>query len=394
MRHTGIGLDCFSPIVEKPRTQLMPYKAQPSTQPLRILVIADSKIPVPPKGYGGAERIIAYLCEGFARRGHDVTLMAAEGSQNFGRLIAYPWSGRRSLLWRGYCKLYFLVSSLGELTARHDVVIACCRPSYLTPFLRAGIPLLYRFGNPIDADDVRYLTSLSNGPLSLVAVSNQQRSRITSGDWHTIYNGVDIPRTAVSNPPACSYLAFIGRLTANKGVDAAIRIAKRTGHPLKIAGNISDEPGDREFFDREIAPHLRGNIEWIGEIGDDTKFEFLASANALLAPIHWDEPCANVVMEALACGTPVITTRRGCMPELVRNGVTGFLATDENEMAYAVARIGEIAREACRREAETRFSCDGMVDEYLNVVHALIDKKCRASGWYSARSIHSETSGR
>jgi glycosyltransferase involved in cell wall biosynthesis len=353
----------------------MDNNQQLGTRLLRILVIADSKISVPPKGYGGAERVLAHLCEGFARRGHEVTLMAAEGSRNYGRLITYPWAGQHTAAWRAYCKLNFLLRSVRELIARHDVIIAGCRTSYLSPFLFAGVPLLYRFGNPIDPNDVGRLINTAKGPLSLVAVSNHQRTEFPSGPWHTIYNGADVRRIACSNHPTGSYLAFIGRLTANKGADIAIRIAKRTGLSLKIAGNVSDEPGGRTFFEREIRPQLGGNIEWIGEIGDDRKFEFLAAADALLAPVQWDEPCANVVMEALACGTPVIATRRGCMPELIRNGVTGFLACNEDEVAHAVARISEISRQLCRKDAEKRFSIDEMVEEYLDVARGLIARR-------------------
>ncbi len=342
---------------------------------LRILVIADSKIAVPPHGYGGAERIFAHLCEGFARRGHAVTLMAAEGSTNYGRLVTYPWAGQSATAWRGYCKFNFAVRSLRELLAGHDVVLAGCRTDYLFPFLLAGTPLIYRFGNPIDRSDVDRLQNAAKGPLSLVSVSDHQRTAFPSRRWTTIHNSTATQRIAFSDEVTKGYLAFVGRLTANKGADIAIRVAKKTGLPLKIAGNISDEPGGREFFEREISPHIGGNIEWIGEIADKQKFEFLAAAKAMLAPIQWDEPCANVVMESLACGTPVITTRRGCMPELIRDGVTGFLAHEEDEMACAVMRIPEISRLACRKEAETRFSTEQMVEAYLDTARALIAEK-------------------
>jgi glycosyltransferase involved in cell wall biosynthesis len=350
---------------------------QLGTQLLRILVIADSKISVPPSGYGGAERIFAHLCEGFTRRGHEVTLMAAEGSKNYGRLITYPWAGQHVIAWRGYCKFNFALRSIHELFSGHDIIIAGCRTDYLLPFLTAGIPLIYRFGNPIDPTDVERLENTAKGPLSLVAVSNHQRAEFSSGPWCTIYNSADIRRIAFSAQATGGYLAFVGRLTANKGADAAVRIAKRTGLPLKIAGNISDEPGGRAFFEHEVRPYIGGNIEWIGEIGDDRKFELLAAADSLLAPIRWDEPCANIVMEALACGTPVIATRRGCMPELVRDGVTGFLTNNEDEMVYSVARIAEISRQACRKDAEERFSTCEMVEEYLDIARELIAKKYR-----------------
>lgn len=342
---------------------------------LRILVIADSKITVPPAGYGGAERIIAHLCEGLAHKGHRVTLMAAAGSNNYGRLITYPWAGGRSLIWRCYSKLNFLARSFRELLVGHDAILAACRTDYPLPFLRCGVPLLYRFGNPIELCDVDRLTKNARGPLALVAVSNHQCRSFSDPYWNTIYNGTDVSRVPFSNTSTGDYLAFIGRLTANKGVDTAIRIARKTKTPLKIAGNISDEPGGREFFEREVRIHLKDGIEWIGEIGDEKKFAFLRNSKALLAPIRWDEPCANVVMESLACGTPVIATAKGSMPELVRDGVNGFLASNEDQMVRAVARIGEISRSDCRRDAEFRFSTAKMVEKYLAILHTLHAQK-------------------
>ena len=346
---------------------------------LRILVIADSKITVPPKGYGGAERILGRICDGLMQRGHHVTLMGAKGSETYSRLIAYPWAGQHNVLWRGYAKLAFFTRAIPQIFGRYDAIIAGCRTDYLKPFLYAGIPLLYRFGNPIDASDVHKLTSHARGPLSLVAVSEHQRQNFPEEQWTTIYNSVDVRRISFHAEPG-RYLAFIGRLTANKGIDTAIRVAHSAGLPLKIAGNVSDEAGDLEFFKQQIEPYLRDTVEWIGEIGDDKKYEFLGKSLALLAPIRWDEPCANVVMEALACGTPVITTRKGSMPELVKNAVTGFLAASESELTRAVGRIHELSRDVCRREAEIRFSSEDMVEKYLDVVHALVARKTAVAG--------------
>jgi glycosyltransferase involved in cell wall biosynthesis len=340
--------------------------------PLRILVIADSKIPVPPSNYGGTERVIAQLCEGFAQHGHHVTLMAAKGSKKYGRLIEYPWSGGLTLPWRCYFKLRFFVLSIRELATGHDVIVAACRTDYLNPFLVAGVPLLYRFDNPINPKDVAHLLGKTCGKLSLVAVSETQRNGFSNRQMHTIHNGVDLKRLNYRSSVADGYLAFLGRLTWNKGADIAIRVARRTGLPLKIAGTTSDEPGAREFFEREIVPHLHGNIEWIGEIDDYTKSEFLGNAKALLVPIRWQEPFGLAVAEAFACGTPVIAISRGSMPELIRSGVNGFLASDEDEIVRMVGRIPQIDRQTCRRDAEARFSQDGMVEKHLAIIHDLI----------------------
>jgi glycosyltransferase involved in cell wall biosynthesis len=351
----------------KPLTSI----AEIDARPLRILVVADSKIAVPPAGYGGAERIIAHLCEGFARRGHKVTLMAARGSKNYGRLVTYPWAGRRPAVWRAYCKLNFFARSMIEIVRGHDVVVAHCRADYVRPFLESGAPVVYHFHNPIAGQDVDWLLETARGPLTLVSVSDHQRRAFAEGHWATIYNAVDVGALAFSAKPAGDYLAFLGRLTANKGVDTAIEVARRTGLPLKIAGNISDEEGGRAFFEQRVRPHLAGNIEWIGEIGDAAKSVFLGGAKALLAPIRWDEPFGLCAPEALACGTPVIACVRGAMPELIRNRSNGILVDNADEMTKAVFEIDTISRQACRQDAEDRFSTSVMVEKYLAVIRGM-----------------------
>jgi glycosyltransferase involved in cell wall biosynthesis len=208
--------------------------------------------------------------------------------------------------------------------------------------------------------------------LALVSVSDHQRAHIAdAGSWRTIYNAVDTARLAFAPRPDPGYLAFLGRLTANKGVHVAIEVARRLGRPLRIAGNVSDEAGARQFFETRVRPQLGGGIEWIGPVDDDAKVPFLQNAAALLVPIQWDEPFGLVVAEAHACGTPVLAMHRGSMPELIRHGVTGFLCRSTDEMAGAVARLGEIDRRACREDCERRFSAARMVEEYLHAIRSV-----------------------
>ena len=204
----------------------------------------------------------------------------------------------------------------------------------------------------------------------MVGISDAQRSTFDGPLWHTIHNGTDTRQFRVTTNSG-GYLAFLGRLTANKGVDTAIHIARQTGRPLKIAGNLGDEAGDRDFFERNVRPHLGQLVEWIGEITDTDKSEFLGSACALLMPIRWDEPFGIVAIEALACGTPVIAMSRGAMPEIVRDGVNGYLVSDEAEMIDAVYRIDAISRQTCRQDCEERFAVDLMVERYLEVMGSL-----------------------
>ncbi len=341
---------------------------------LRILVIADSKLPVPPEGYGGAERIIALLCQGLASRGHQVSLMGATGSRNYGRLITYPWAGQKTYAWRAFARAAFSLRAVVEIVRGHDVVLSNARTDYLTPLLRCGLPMVYNFQNPIGADQVAMLKRHARGPLRLVSISDAQRGDFIGPEWRTIYNAVDVDRLSFSPTGANGYLAFLGRLTANKGVDTAIRVAQRTGLPLRIAGNVTDEADGRVFFEREIAPHLGPDISYVGEIGDREKADFLGDARALLVPIRWDEPFGIVVPEALACGTPVIAAPRGSMPELIRDGVNGFLAGDEDAAVVAVGRVGELDRIACRADAEARFSAEGMTEHYTQTLHDLLSQ--------------------
>jgi glycosyltransferase involved in cell wall biosynthesis len=298
--------------------------------------------------------------------------MAAKGSQNYGRLVTYPWAGRKPYPARVYAKLACLTYSLAERLRGHDLLIANGRADYLLPLLRSNTPLIYHFQNPILLEDVEWICSRSKGPLRLVSVSNSQRRDLPEDAWTTIHNAVDLDRLPFSDiQPKNGYLAFLGRLTYNKGVDIAIRVAHASGVRLKIAGNISDEAGGREFFEAYVRPQLSSNVEWIGEIGDSEKAEFLGNARALLMPLRWDEPFGIVAAEALACGTPVIASRRGAMLEIIHDGVNGLLIETFEEMVSAVTRVLTVARSACRKDCLDRFSADAMVTRYLEVGFAL-----------------------
>jgi glycosyltransferase involved in cell wall biosynthesis len=345
---------------------------------VRFLVIADAKIPVPPVGYGGTERIAAVLCAGLSARGHQVTLMAAKGSRDYGRLITHGWAGRGPYPCRAWCKLRFQALSLWHARDA-DVVINFGRVDYLEALLRTSKTVICRFGNPIGQAEIDFLRARRSGALVLVSVSDHQRAHLSgAASWRTIHNAVDPDRFAFAPRPDPGYLAFLGRLTANKGVHVAIEVAKKLGRPLRIAGNVPDEPGARQFFEERVRPHLGGGIEWIGEVDDDAKVPFLRNAAALLAPIQWDDCCPNIVLEALACGTPVIAMRRASMPELIGHGVTGFLCASTDEMADAVGRLSAIDRRACREDCERRFSADRMVDEYLGLARSLVRSEADA----------------
>ncbi len=345
---------------------------------MRILVIADPHLPIPPSHYGGIERIVAYLCYELQRLGHRVDLMAGPGSESYGGSLIVHRSPSPSYLSRAFRKLWFQFLSLSA--ARYaEVIINFGRLDYLASVLRSTKPLVCCFQNPVSQGEVNWLLSRRSERLSLIALSQHQIHGLEPRELFTVvHNATDTSRFQFSPVPTREpYLAFLGRLTANKGADTAIRVARQCGMKLKLAGNISDEPGGREFFAREVQPQLDGQIEWVGPVNDAQKQEFLGGASALLFPIRWPEPFGIVMAESLACGTPVVATRCASTPEVIDHGQTGFLCDSEGELVAAVGLLASINRAACRRAAEERFSVPVMTSGYLRVMERLLHE-CKA----------------
>lgn len=341
---------------------------------MRVTVVADPIIPVPPIGYGGAERVVSLLCEGLIAHGHEVVLMAGPGSSTAGKLVVHRAPGR-SLASRAFRKAWFQpLSAVAAL--RTDVIHSFARLDYLWSLLAVQRPLVHTFENPIHQCEVDFLAARRRAGLRLVSISDDQRKEFErSALWRTVFNGIDVARLPfVEKPSGEPYLAFLGRLTPNKGVHLAIQVARQLGMKLRLAGNISDERGGREYFETQVRPRLGELVEWVGEIGDAEKPSFLGQASALLFPIQWSEPFGIVVAEALSCGTPVIAFRRGSTPELIVDGVSGFLCDTPDEMAVAVQKLSTLRRADCRRECEQKMSSDRMVREYLEIYRELRDE--------------------
>lgn len=333
---------------------------------MRILVIADAGLTVPPQRYGGTERMVASLCDGFAARGHEVVLMAAEGSTASGRLVTHRRCDDSSLASRAFRKIWFQPLSLAAARGC-DVILNAGRTDYLHGLLATRIPLAVRFDTPIGQSDVDFLTRRRPGSdLVMISISQNQRSAVHGGNWTLIHNGID---TRVHRPKVDvgTHLAFLGRLAPEKGIEAAIRVAREAGLPLRIGGNVPD----RDYFDSRVRPGLTDDVEYLGELDQFECRELLASSSALLFPVWSPEAFGLVVVEALACGTPVVAARSGPTPELLVDGVTGFLCGSEAEMVRAVARVGEIDRAACRQDAVARFSSDRMVEGHLRALESV-----------------------
>lgn len=343
-----------------------------SKQKLKIAVTADPELPVPPKLYGGIERVIDMLIRGLVARGHEVTLFANPESDVHCRMVPYPGA---SSLSRADTLRNMLTVARGVRAGDYDVVHSFGRIAYLLPLLPLRIPKLMTYQREVTPRSVKWGHRLSHGTLHFSAISQwmMQNTRHLA-DWHLVYNGV--PMDVYDFSPAVADdapLVFLGRIEHIKGTHLAIEIAKRSGRRLVIAGNIPREY--QAYFDEQVEPHLDGErITYVGPVDDTQKNKLLGKAAAFLMPILWEEPFGIVMTEALACGTPVLGLRRGAVPEVVEDGISGFVRDDVDGLVDAVARIGEIDRRACRERAERMFSDQAIVDAYLRVYRELIGR--------------------
>jgi len=342
---------------------------------MRIAVTVDPEIPVPPKLYGGIERVVHMLVRNLVARGHDVTLFAHRDSQVPCRLLSYP--AERS------AGATNIIRNLRHVTRElrkgdYDLVHSFGRLVYLLPVLPMRLPKIMSYQRTISPRSIVAGELLARGNLHFTACGRHMISR-WGGDtrWHVVYNGVPIDAySPIYDVSADAPLAYLGRIEPIKGVHLAIEVAQRSGRRLRIAGNVA--PEHQGYFQQEIQPHLDDNIEYIGPVDDRGKNELLGSSAALLMPILWEEPFGIVMAEALACGTPVIGLRRGSVPEIVQDGVNGFVCGSAEEMAAAVARISAIDRRRCRAGCEERFSDHAITDAYLDLYSAVIESGARA----------------
>jgi glycosyltransferase involved in cell wall biosynthesis len=336
---------------------------------MRIAQVAPLYESVPPRLYGGTERVISYLTEELVGLGHDVTLFASGDAQTTARLIpACPVA-----LWHDpdvretLPHHVRLVEMVLRDASQFDAIHFHCDYVHFPAVRRQRLPTVTTMHGSIHAHDLAALLH-EYGDVPLVSISNDQRRPVPDANWQaTVYHG--LPRTLFAyRERSEGYVAFLGRMSPEKGVVRAIEIARRCGVPLKIAAKIY--PEEQLYFDRIIAPLLdtsRPLVDYLGEVGDREKEQLLAGARALLFPIDWPEPFGLVMIEAMACGTPVIGWRRGSVPEVLEEGVTGFIVDTVDEAVRAVGRIDEIDRGRCRRVFEERFDAGSMARNYLEV---------------------------
>lgn len=345
---------------------------------LRVCVTVDPFIPVPPTLYGGIERAVDLLVRGLVRRGHHVHVFAHPESRTAGVLHPYgcpphrSWTERnRELLQLGY--------GLSTLARDVDVIHSFGRLAALLPVLPRRIPKIQSYQREVPWVGVRRAVRLAGGTLTLTGCSASLyepalRAGVGAGSWRAIFNPVDpglyesVPSVADDAP-----LVFLGRVEEIKGPHEAVVIARLAGRRLIIAGPVASAGPDRDFFDRAVAPFVDGDrVVSVGPVDDAQKNQLLGQAAALLMPIQWEEPFGIVMAEALACGTPVIAYRRGSVPEVVRDGVNGFICHDARDAAAAVGRVGTLNRSAIRADCEARFGVDVIVDQYLALYRTVL----------------------
>jgi glycosyltransferase involved in cell wall biosynthesis len=344
---------------------------------MKIAQVAPLIESVPPRLYGGTERVVSYLTEELVRQRHDVTLFASADSQTSARLIPCAPQALR-LDPRVQDRAAHAILQLEQVRQRaHEFDVIHFHNDFAHfPLTRAGFParVVTTLHGRLDIPDYKPLfEAFSDSPL--VSISNHQRLPLDGVSWAgTVYHGLPGNVCRFNPSPSGDYVAFIGRISPEKRPDRAIEIARRAGVKLRIAAKV--DAADEVYFRERIEPLLSDpHVEFIGEISEREKSDFLGNARALLFPIDWPEPFGLVLIEAMSCGTPVIAWRCGSVPELVDPGVTGFIVSSISEAVDAIHRLRMLDRHAVRERFEHRFSAERMARDYLAIYAKLVDQR-------------------
>ncbi len=341
---------------------------------MRIAQVSPLFESVPPKYYGGTERVISYLTEELVRMGHEVTLYASGDSVTSAHLR--PMCHRALRLDKHsidpVADHVYMAERVLQESDRYDIVHSHIDYVPYPLYRRMGTPHVTTLHGRLDIPN---LTNLYRefDDIPVVSISNYQRLPLSWANWQaTVYHGLPRGLYDFHESPG-EYLAFVGRICPEKRADSAIEIAMRAGLPLKIAAKV--DKVDREYFESVIKPNLNDrDIEYIGEIGEAEKGDFLGSATALLFPIDWPEPFGLVMIEAMACGTPIIARLQGAVPEVMEQGVTGYVVKDVDGAVQAVQDIPKLSRRRCREVFDERFTAERMAADYLAVYQRRIDQ--------------------
>lgn len=346
---------------------------------LRIAQIAPLVERVPPKKYGGTERVVYHLTEGLVARGHDVTLFASGDSITSAKLVA-PISESLRLGRKAHSPTMVTMMMLSKvyehMLKEFDIIHS--HLEYLTlPYAhKVRVPTVLTMHGRLDIGEYGKMLGLYPH-MAYVSISDSQRRPVENINWvKTVYHGYP-PSSFEFNDKPGDYFLYLGRFSEEKKPQQAIMLARACNIPLKIAAKI--DPTDQGFFDQKIRPLLdHPLIDYVGEVDDTRKVELLKNAKALLNTIDWPEPFGLVMIEALACGTPVIVRGCGSAPEVITHGKTGFICETRLDFINAIHRVGELSRKTCREEFERRFSADTMVSNYEELYYSLLQKNFSA----------------
>ena len=338
---------------------------------MRIAQVAPLFESVPPALYGGTERVISYLTEELVRQGHEVVLYASGDSRTSAELRASIPKAIRldESSVDGVAPHVRLLEQVYRESHEFDIIHFHLDYLHFPLSRRMSTPHVTTLHGRLDIPELGPIYD-EFGDMPVISISDAQRGPLPQAGWHsTVHHGLPA-RQYTLHEESDGYLAFIGRISPEKRLDVAIEIARQVNRPLRIAAKI--DRVDQAYYERSIRPLLdHPLVEHIGEIGDDEKEDFLGRAYALLFPIDWPEPFGLVMIEALACGTPVIGFRRGSVPELLTDGQTGFICRNVEEGIAAVQRVDSLSRRRCREMFEQRFTVTRMAEDYLDIYRDL-----------------------
>ena len=341
---------------------------------MKIAQVAPLIESVPPRLYGGTERVVAFLTDELVELGHDVTLFATGDSETSATLVPiWPGALRLSGCQDPLSPHILMLEEVARRVTEFDVLHFHVAPFHLPLVRRLPVAHVTTLHGRLDIPELRPLyREFSDVPT--VSISDAQRAPLPEADWiGTVHHGLPLDLLRFQPRPG-EYLAFLGRISPEKRADRAIAIATACGQPLKIAAKV--DPADRQYFEREIKPLLDNPlVDFVGEISEAQKGDFLGRASALLFPIDWPEPFGLVMIEALACGVPVVAFRGGSVSEIIEDGRTGFLVDTLDDAIAATRKVARLDRRGCRMEFERRFSVTRMARDYVKLYETAVARR-------------------